>query len=139
MSNETKTKKKKPHTRSVVQRTIAGKDLVRQIKAGGKVNPSDAMRNAGYTESYINGPGKRLVMDSDEVKGELAKLEEFLEQTDTIIQSAMRDAPRKQADASFKDNISAIVELTKLQRLVKGESTENQAVIIGRELDALEV
>lgn len=117
-------KKKSSSNKGKLMRTIVGKELVNQLKSGEKINPSQAMRYAGYSENYLNTHGKKKVMESNEVQNELSKFQSDISE---IKQLSIENAKNKALSASFRDSINAISTLQDVEikeRMQSGAAPE---------------
>lgn len=101
--------------------------LSEQARKGEAIRLAPAMRKAGYSETTINsGMRVRDVRESTEVKSALHR---FTSQIDNFVENSFIEAEKKREQSSFRDNVNAIVELTKTKRLINGLSTDNVLTI----------
>lgn len=110
------------------------KVVIRQIKGGSLRNIKKAMLEVGFSQST----SETRQGDITSNKAYIKEMEKFEDRMDKLILIGEDIVVEKKGKASFRDGIEAIDKLTKLKRLVSGQSTENIAHGIGSILDGLE-
>jgi len=110
------------------------KKVIEQIKRKELPNVGKAMREVGYSRE--TSEAKTALIKGN--IGYIKEMEKFEDRLDRLILIGEDIVEKKQEKASFRDGVEAIDKLTKLKRLVSGQSTENVAHGIGALLDGLE-
>jgi hypothetical protein len=110
------------------------KKVIAQITKGELPNVKKAMLEVGYSPITANSKAKR-VTSNEAYKKEMVS---FTDELDLIISDAIDNLKNKKDSATYRDSVQAIKDLTKTQRLINGESTENIANNISGLLDSLE-
>jgi len=113
---------------------MVAKKVIEQIKDGKRPNIKEASLAVGYSKHTARTQQKRI----RENKAYVEEMFDFEKALDDQIQASIKDLKKKQSKASFRDNAEVVDKLTKLKRLVSGQSTENTAVTISGLLDNLE-
>jgi len=109
-------------------------DIVMKIY---NVNRNKRDMSIERTRSIASGIARQNLNKLHIIEAIERKVRGFSGQLDEIVQNSIKDLKNKQKNASYKDNIHAIKEMTVLKRLIEDKSTENKAISISNVLDNL--
>jgi hypothetical protein len=110
------------------------KKVLKQIQNGELPNKKKAMIEVGYSLSTASRKQKEISERKDYKK----VMESFADRIDICIDEAISGLIEKKEEANYRDFSNSIQGLVKTSRLIRGESTENNALNISSILDNLE-
>lgn len=109
-------------------------NVIEQSKRGERPNVGKAMREAGYSLITSKANPTRIKKNPVFIK----TIQSFESRLDRVIDIGLDIIEKKKGKATFRDGIEATEKMTKLKRLVTGQSTENVSASISSVLDLLE-
>lgn len=109
-------------------------NVVKQLKNGKRPNISEAMVDAGYSMKTARASQKRVTTNPVYIK----TFESLSKRLGGVIDIGLDVIEKKKNTATFRDGVETVDKMTKLQRLIDGQSTENVAVSVSNVLDLLE-
>lgn len=113
---------------------VVAKNVISQLKEGKRPNVKEAMLAAGYALSTAGASQGKITKNPVYIK----TVQKFEDRLDEVIDIGLDIIKKKKGKATFRDGVSAVTDLSKLKRLVTGQSTENVAASISSVLDTLE-
>lgn len=109
-------------------------NVVKQLKNGKRPNISEAMVKAGYSMKTARASQKRVTTNPVYIK----TFQSLSKRLGGVIDIGLEVIKKKKETATFRDGVETVDKMTKLQRLIDGQSTENVAVSVSNVLDLLE-
>lgn len=108
--------------------------VVEQMANGERPNVGKAMRSVGYRKSTSLSKTSEIKRNPLYIK----TFESLSKRLGGVIDIGLDVIEKKKATATFRDGVETVDKMTKLQRLIDGQSTENVAVSVSNVLDLLE-
>ena len=108
--------------------------VIEQIQNKERPNVKKAMIAVGYSPVTADSKAKRVTVLPEYQK----TIKSFESRLDRVIDIGLDIIEKKKGKATFRDGIEATEKMTKLKRLVTGQSTENVSASIASVLDSLE-
>lgn len=110
------------------------KTVIKQLKNGERPNVGKAMREVGYSQTTSESKTSTIKRNPLYIK----TFESLSKRLGGVIDIGLDVIEKKKATATFRDGVETVDKMTKLQRLIDGQSTENVAVSVSNVLDLLE-